>query len=284
MRLSIITVTLNNLAGLKRTRESIIGQTWHDFEWIVVDGGSQDGSVDFLRSLEIKPTWWVSERDSGVYNAMNKGVLHANGQYVIFMNAGDIFHSERTLEQIFNCNLSADVSYGDWMRVYPRRSEFCKAPSPLYPFFFFYGNICQQAMVVKTQLLKDSGFNEDYRVIGDWAKWRQMMLEGRSFCYIPVVVCDFQAETGLSETHASFADNEMKMLDGDFPIGLTIQGECLRGYIADLQSIQRMRQWLIVRCVISLEKKFDAWRHQGIVKTWKNFCLKVRQITKRSEA
>ena len=278
MKLSIVTIALNNLSGLRRTWESVASQTWRDFEWIVVDGGSRDGSVEFLKSLEVQPEWWVSERDAGVYNAMNKGVSHANGQYVIFMNAGDIFHSPNTLDLVFNCNLSSDVCFGDWMRVYPCHKEFCKAPSPLYPFYFFYKNICQQAMFVKTQLLKDSGFDESYRVAGDWAKWRQMMLDGCSFCYIPVVVCDFEAGSGLSETHAPFADAELKKLENDFPVGLTIQGKLLSGYLNDLESVQRMRQWLLLRLIISLEERFMAWRRQGIVQTWKNFCLTIKHI------
>ena len=73
MKLSIITVNLNNAAGLEKTAESIIGQTFTDFEWIVIDGGSTDGSVDVIRKYENRITYWVSEKDSGIYNAMNKG-------------------------------------------------------------------------------------------------------------------------------------------------------------------------------------------------------------------
>ena len=283
MKLSIVTISLNNLVGLRRTWHSIECQTWRDFEWIVVDGGSQDGSVDFLQALTVRPQWWVSERDTGVYNAMNKGVRHARGQHVIFMNAGDVFHSECTLEQIFKCDLSADVSYGDWVRVSAHRNEFFKAPSPLYPFYFFYGNICQQAMIVRTQLLKDSGFDETYHIVGDWAKWRQLMLEGRSFCHVPVVVCDFEAG-GLSETRLSVVNDEMRKLSDDFPIGLELQSVALRGYLEDIESVRRMRQWMIVRCALALEKRFAAWRRQGVARTWRNFCLLMKQLILRREA
>lgn len=281
MKLTIVTVTLNNLAGLRRTWHSVVCQTWRDFEWIVVDGGSDDGSVDFLESLSEQPQWWVSERDSGVYNAMNKGVRHANGHYVIFMNAGDVFHSDSTLDQIFKNDLQADVLYGDWMRVYVNRKELCKSPSPLYPFYFFCENICQQAMFVKTQLLKESGFNESYRIAGDLAKWRQMMLEGRSFCYVPVVVCDFEAASGLSETYTSLTEADLNRLKEDFPVGLTIQGESLRGYFQDFQAVQRLRQSVVARCVILFEKRFVIWRRQGIVQTFKNFFITLKHLFTR---
>lgn len=278
MKLSIITVTLNNLVGLKRTQNSVAKQTWRDFEWIVIDGGSQDGSVEFIKTLPAQPNWWVSERDSGVYAAMNKGVAHANGKYVIFMNAGDVFHSNDTLEEVFKREFTADVMYGDWIRVSVHHKQYCKSPPILYPFYFFADNICQQAMFVKTQLLKESGFDESYRIYGDLAKWRKMMLEGRTFGYLPVVVCDFEAEIGLSEVYSVCMENDCKRLEMDFPIGLSIQGKKLYECMADMQSLQHMRQWLIVRWAIAIERRITVWRMQGVLKTWKNFCLKIKEI------
>ena len=133
-------------------------------------------------------------------------------------------------------------------------------------------------MFVKTQLLKETGFDESYQIYGDLAKWRSMMLEGRTFAYLPVVVCDFEAETGLSEVHSVCMEEDRKRLESDFPIGLTIQGGGLRERFADFESLRRMRRWLIVRFVIALERRIIVWRKQGALKTWNNFCLKVKGI------
>lgn len=90
MKISIITINYNNIEGLKQTVESVLSQTYIDKEYIVIDGGSKDGAVDFLKSQN-KITYWVSEKDGGLYNAMNKGIRKLSGDYVIFMNSGDVF-------------------------------------------------------------------------------------------------------------------------------------------------------------------------------------------------
>ena len=89
MKFSVITISYNNAEGLRKTMESVFSQTCADYEFIVIDGGSNDGSVDIIKNGEQKLSFWCSEADKGVYNAMNKGVSHAKGDYLIFMNSGD---------------------------------------------------------------------------------------------------------------------------------------------------------------------------------------------------
>jgi glycosyltransferase involved in cell wall biosynthesis len=88
-KLSIITINYNNLEGLQRTVESVVNQTWQEFEYIVIDGGSTDGSADFIESQSETIDYWVSEPDKGIYNAMNKGIAKASGEYLLFLNSGD---------------------------------------------------------------------------------------------------------------------------------------------------------------------------------------------------
>ena len=90
-KISIITINYNNFEGLKKTIKSVINQTWKDYEYIVIDGGSNDGSVEYLKSLDNTINFWVSEADNGVYHAMNKGINKANGEYLLFLNSGDHF-------------------------------------------------------------------------------------------------------------------------------------------------------------------------------------------------
>lgn len=198
--ISVVTVTRDNVGGLRKTAASVLAQTRRDFEWIVIDGGSADGTVEFVKGLARLPDYFVSERDVGIYDAMNKGIACATGEYVICLNAGDVFHEAGTLEKVLSHRLSADVVYGDWVRQHRHHKTFCPAPKTLPPLYFFMhkGRICHQAMFVRTRLLKDSPFDARYFALADLAKWRRFMLDGRSFRHVPVTVCDFEACTGAS--------------------------------------------------------------------------------------
>ena len=89
MKLSIITINYNNREGLKKTINSVINQTFRDFEYILIDGGSEDGSKEIILQHEAQFSYWRSEKDHGIYNAMNKGILAAKGDYLLFLNSGD---------------------------------------------------------------------------------------------------------------------------------------------------------------------------------------------------
>ena len=219
MKLSIVTISYNNLEGLKRTAQSIHSQSYKDYEWIVIDGGSTDGTKEYLTSLAKQPNYWCSEKDDGIYDAQNKGIAKAKGEYVCCMNAGDTFCNANTLKKVFAHKPKADVVYGDWYRVYPNYKERCKSPKVMPPFFFFHShnNICHQAMFVKTYLLQESGFDLSYRIFADWAKWRQLMYEKRSFEYVPVTVCNFEANMGTCEQDTVLRKNEYKKLADEIP-------------------------------------------------------------------
>ena len=100
MKLSIITINYNNLAGLQKTMESVFSQTCKDFEYIVIDGASTDGSAEYIRAHADQLTYWVSEKDTGIYNAMNKGVRAAKGEYLLMLNSGDFLVDDRVIERI----------------------------------------------------------------------------------------------------------------------------------------------------------------------------------------
>ena len=113
--LSIITINYNNKKGLLKTINSIKEQSFIDFEWIIIDGGSTDGSVEIIRENESRIAYWISEPDKGVYDAMNKGILRANGVWLNFMNSGDTFEGKDTLRNVFSENIteSAHFLYSD---------------------------------------------------------------------------------------------------------------------------------------------------------------------------
>ena len=108
-KLSIITINLNNAQGLEKTIKSVVSQTYSDYEYIIIDGASTDGSVDVIQEYRNKITYWVSEPDTGIYNAMNKGILKATGEYCQFLNSGDILVdnnvTERMLSDMPDCSI-----------------------------------------------------------------------------------------------------------------------------------------------------------------------------------
>ena len=119
MKLSVVTINRNNASGLRKTIESVVNQTFHDFEYIVIDGASDDGSVDVIKEFADKITYWVSEPDGGIYSAMNKGVRKAQGEYVQFLNSGDFLVDGHVYERFFTGDIYADVAYGNRINLYP---------------------------------------------------------------------------------------------------------------------------------------------------------------------
>lgn len=113
--LSIITINRNNAPGLQKTIDSVFAQTFKNFEYIIIDGGSTDGSLAVIESVKDKTTYWVSEQDKGIYNGMNKGITQAKGAYLFFLNSGDCFASEQVLQQFFgdSSQRNADVLAGN---------------------------------------------------------------------------------------------------------------------------------------------------------------------------
>ncbi len=206
MKLSIITVNYNNCNGLKKTINSILSQTWKDFEWIIIDGGSTDGSFEIIKNLSetlssnsiFNPlSYWCSEKDDGVYNAMNKGIAKANGEYLNFMNSGDVFHEKKTLENVFSSEHTANIIYGDWKRIIKKREESMHFPYPIEIYSFYKENICHQAMFISRDYHVKHFYDESYRILADYKNWAIASLNGVSFEYVPVTICNVSID-GLS--------------------------------------------------------------------------------------
>ena len=223
MKLSIITINYNNLEGLKRTYDSVVSQTYHDFEWIIIDGGSTDGSKEFIEEHQEHFAYWCSEPDKGVYNAMNKGIARATGEYLNFMNSGDCFYDEHTLEKVFSLELMADLVYGDWIRVYPDHEEYKAAPPKAFYATVFFDNVCHQAMFIKCNVLRQRGYDDNMYILADWKRWIEMSLEGQTFQYIPLTICRFEATMGLSETVSEQHSRERERLYDLMPVEISRQ-------------------------------------------------------------
>ena len=224
MIISIVTITYNNISGFKQTAESIIKQSEQSFEWIVIDGGSSDGTVEYLKSLSRQPDYWVSERDRGIYDALNKGISRATGQYVCCMNAGDCFYDFDVLAKVYKYNLTEDIIYGNWTLIEKKKRIDVQAPveMPSY-YFFFEHNLCHQAMFVKTALLRESPFDTSYKICADHKKWQDFMLQQRTFQYIDVRVCIHDNRDGISsDIHSKQFVSELERMLSEMPRGLRL--------------------------------------------------------------
>lgn len=213
MKLSIITISFNNKAGLIKTAESVCRQTFRDFEWIIIEGGGSDGSKEMIEELASDATnnisYWCSEKDNGVYNAMNKGLEHVNGEWVNFMNAGDTFFDSNTLAMLFCKERNTDIVYGQM----PRRCANgpLNNPSSMKPFLdfchFYYDTLPHQSTYTRLSLIKRVGrFDERYKLYADWCFFAKAILwYGASYEYIPFPLSIYQGD-GISETNDNYAE------------------------------------------------------------------------------
>lgn len=208
MKLSIVTINYNNLEGLRDTINSVLSQTFHDYEWIIIDGGSTDGSKDLIEQNQQHLSYGCSEADKGIYDAMNKGIAKANGEYINFMNSGDVYESERTLQNVFTQNHEGDILYGDWINVYKTKEVYMSFPIDKLHTEFRKRNICQQAMFYKTYLLKQKGFDLSISVWADYARNVELALSGIQYDYLPFVICRYDMN-GISASEATFEERKL---------------------------------------------------------------------------
>jgi len=168
--LSVITVVYNNQRDIERTIKSVINQDYYNIEYIVIDGGSSDGTLDIIHKYKEQISTLISEKDSGIYDAMNKGLRVATGDYVLFMNSGDEIFASDTVTRVFSSTANADIYYGetemfddDWNSLGQRRHI---APSRLHLGSFKYGmSVSHQAIYIRRSLV--APYNVGYKLSAD---------------------------------------------------------------------------------------------------------------------
>lgn len=244
-RLSIITVNYNDVAGLRKTLDSIHSQTFRDFEWIVIDGGSTDGSKDFLSEHQTETAWWCSQQDNGIYNAMNKGIGHAEGEYILFLNSGDTLYAPDTLKEVFDRTPDADVFYGDWTEALPGHPrKRCHSSEKVNFYSFSVRPLCHQTAFIRTSLMKQSPYDETYHICADWKKWMELSRKGCTFEHIPVTICHFVLG-GLSYRSVKERRLEQeRLLRESYPEDLAEVLIGLTGKVARRLTVIRRLVWL----------------------------------------
>lgn len=212
---TVVTVTYNSKDNLEPTIKSVAMQDFRNYEYLVIDGGSNDGTQDIIKKYENNITSWVSEADGGIYDAMNKAVKIAKGEWVVFLNSGDCFVSHNVLSTlaIHMQNCEYDVIYGDILidskgdRVIKEASEPCNK----HRMYF-----CHQSAFVRTDILREMPFDLRFKMSADLHFFKRCYAVGKSFFHLhePLVFFD---RNGISNTNriAGLRDNVQVVKDLD---------------------------------------------------------------------
>ena len=218
MKISVITINRNNAEGLRKTIESVIGQTERPYEFIVIDGASNDGSVDIIRNHAEAITYWVSEPDAGIYNAMNKGVERAHGDWCIFLNSGDSFSSPTVLEQLRSSGADTDIICGNTivLETPPKRRT---PPSEITLDFLFNHAINHQSTAIRRELLQRHPYDESYRLVADRKFFLQsLIIDNCSYQAVDFDFVDYDL-TGFSSVYRLACEQEYaQVMEELFPL------------------------------------------------------------------
>lgn len=253
MKISIITINYNNAAGLKKTIDSITGQTFQDFEYLVIDGGSTAGDVELIKQTG-RIDYWVSEKDNGVYHAMNKGINTAKGDYIIFMNSGDFFFDNNVLENASRyLDNQTQVVFGNTVYFNDqgyRREEI--PPDELSFSYFLNFGINHQASFIKRSLFFEHFlYNENYKISSDWEFFLYTIcLRNASYKHIDQFICyyDFSGISADPKNNARYFEEREATVKKYFPL-----------FYEDYKIIDEMRSRRMQQ-VLHIKKSKMAWR------------------------
>lgn len=272
MRLSIITINRNNASGLEKTLQSVASQTYKEFEYIVIDGASTDGSVEVIKKYESEFAHirWVSEPDLGIYNAMNKGIRMASGEYIQILNSADCLATPDVMERMLVALEKANkpsVFYGNMVKCFPdgrRLVDKSFAGHEITMLGMFLGTLNHNPAYIRRDLFEKYGYYDEHlKIVSDW-KWylQAVILGGENPQYVDIDVTLFDM-TGVSEN----ADNKelirqerQRVLEELIPSCYLLDYKCYSDDICLMRRIHRhpwayKLVWFVERCLFKIEKR-----------------------------
>ena len=271
MTLTIITINRNNAAGLEKTMQSVLSQTRTDFEYVVVDGASTDDSVDVIRRFA--PLFggrltWISEPDKGIYNAMNKGIGMAKGEYIQILNSGDSLVATDVVERMYAAldkEGYPSILYGNMLKDMPDGhllQDKCFAGRENIPFLGFYqGTLNHSPAYIRRSLFETYGlYDETLKIVSDWKWYLQAIVLGKErpvYADIDVTLFDM---TGVSETNKELTKKErQEVLSSLIPAPILADYDEWSFAIDQMKRLKRhpwayKMVWFLERCLFKLEK------------------------------
>lgn len=292
MKLSIITINYNNAEGLCKTLASVASQTYRDIEHIVIDGGSTDGSVDVIKDYEHsvfsnqKSSYsitWVSERDNGIYNAMNKGIRKASGDYIQILNSGDILAGPDVTERMMNALAKAiddrciddrytgvPILYGNMLKSYDMKTIIHRDTcgngmyTPESFLYFYKGTLNHDCAYISRDLFEKYGlYNEQMKICSDW-EWyvRAIVLGGEKPIYTNIDVTIFDMN-GVSESGGKNAElikkERREYLESILPKPILHDYDMFAFPLEEYQRLKKYHLWGLVYFIERVLFKFEKW-------------------------
>lgn len=278
MRLSIITITYNNLVGLRKTADSVLEQTVSDFEWIIIDGASTDGTKEYLAAMAAKlqitncKLQIISEPDRGIYNAMNKGIRLAQGEYIQILNAGDCLAATDVTERMLNAlteqtakaGQPIDILYGNMLKVDGKGKLIGKSGYTEYSLRQFYSStLNHDCAYIRRALFDDDHYglyDENLRIVSDWKWYLQAIGLGKVrpvYADIDVTIFD---GGGISETNLPLRAQERRLvLEEVLPPAVLWDYD---HHAFDMEQMNRLRRHHLYPLVYFMERvlfKLEKW-------------------------
>ena len=271
MKLSIITINRNNAAGLEKTLQSVAAQTYKEFEYIIIDGASTDGSVEVIKKYESEFAHlkWVSEPDKGVYNAMNKGIRMASGEYIQILNSADALASDVVTEKMLAAleeKGKPSILYGNMIKCFPdgrKVVDKCFAGQEITMLGMYTGTLNHDPVYIRRDLFEKYGYyDETLKIVSDWKWYLQAIILGEERPqYVDIDVTLFDM-TGISESEGSRAkikEERKKVLEQLVPAPYLRDYE---RYAGDIHLMRRIHRhpwayklvWFVERCLFKWEK------------------------------
>ena len=221
--ITVVTVVYNGEQYLDQTIRSVIEQDYDNVEYIIIDGGSTDGTLEIIQKYEEQIDYWICEPDSGIYDAMNKGVSLASGEYIAFLNADDYYFSQNTLN-IISINIlrkNVDVIYGD-MHILnenderKERAHYVGIKYGWFPYSMYWIWIRMvfghpASFTARKRLIGLGGFSESFKIAADYDFFIRLFVKNGTFQYVPEVLAVFR-EGGVSTTNLKLLEQENLMV------------------------------------------------------------------------
>jgi glycosyltransferase involved in cell wall biosynthesis len=210
MKVSIITICFNEITGIEKTIQSVLNQIFKDFEYILIDGNSSDGTKEVIERYKSKIDLYISEKDSGIYSAMNKGLSYSKGEYILFLNGGDYLYNDKVLADVFKCAITKPIVYGYCETTTSKNTPILfKAPPNLNKLHLIRTSIPHQATFVKRELFNKYGmFDETFKITGDYDLLLRLVVKHSiQSQYVPVL-CTFFDRNGVSSVQHDLREKE----------------------------------------------------------------------------
>ena len=271
MKLSLITINRNNAMGLEKTLQSVVAQTYKEFEYVIVDGASTDGSVEVIKKYESQflHLKWVSEPDVGIYNAMNKGIRMASGEYIQILNSADALASDVVTEKMLAAleeKGKPSILYGNMIKCFPdgrKVVDKCFAGQEITMLGMYTGTLNHDPVYIRRDLFEKYGYyDETLKIVSDWKWYLQAIILGEErpqYFDIDVTLFDM---TGISESEGSrvkIKEERKKVLEQLVPAPYLRDYE---RYADDIHLMRRIHRhpwayklvWFVERCLFKWEK------------------------------